>query len=237
MGDAGFLKAATSQYRSHVYLSDVVRLGGRVAAKEVDADGSHLVRLTTDMGAQPKGPGRDAGHRRDRAAVSHRARRRRSHHGDGTMSLRDDAPAAPLPLTGVRVLDLGHVFQGPCASFLLAMAGAEVIKIEPPRGDMSRQRARDGDYPFRALNGCKRGIVLNLKTQRGRELLIELGRTADVLVENFAPSVMPRLGLGPETFRKVNPRLISEGGRSKRGPGRRLHVRRPSLRGDRNGAL
>ena len=117
------------------------------------------------------------------------------------------------------------------------MAGAEVIKIEPPRGDMSRQRARDGDYPFRALNGCKRGIVLNLKTQRGRELLIELGRTADVLVENFAPSVMPRLGLGPETFRKVNPRLISEGGRSKRRPGRRLHVRRPSLRGDRNGAL
>ena len=136
------------------------------------------------------------------------------------MSLRDDTPAAPLPLTGVRVLDLGHVFQGPYASFLLAMAGAEVIKIEPPRGDMSRQRARDGDYPFRALNGCKRGIVLNLKTQRGRELLIELGRTADVLVENFAPSVMPRLGLGPETFRKVTPRLIyaSASGFGRTGP-------------------
>src|SRR5580704_12526994 len=90
-----------------------------------------------------------------------------------------------LPLTGIRVLDLGHVFAGPYAAFLMALAGAEVIKVEPPNGDMSRRRGRDGDYPFRALNGCKRGIVLNLKTERGRELLIELSRSADVLVENF----------------------------------------------------
>ena len=114
----------------------------------------------------------------------------------------------PLPLSGVRVLDLGHVFQGPYASFLMAMAGADVIKIEPPRGDMSRKRARDGDYPFRALNGCKRGIVLNLKTERGKEILLELGRKADVLVENFAPAVMPRLGLGANVFMQANPRLI-----------------------------
>jgi crotonobetainyl-CoA:carnitine CoA-transferase CaiB-like acyl-CoA transferase len=113
-----------------------------------------------------------------------------------------------LPLSGVRVLDLGQVFKGPYAGFLMAMAGAEVIKIEPPHGDMSRKRARDGDYPFRALNGNKRGIVLNLKTARGRELLLELAQTADVLIENFAPGVMPRLGLGPEVFFKVNPRLI-----------------------------
>jgi len=113
-----------------------------------------------------------------------------------------------LPLQGIRVLDLGHVFQGPYATFLMAMAGAEVIKIEPPTGDMSRRRGRDGDYPFRALNGCKRGMVLNLKTERGRELLKELSRSADVLVENFAPSVMPRLGLGPEVMLEENPRLI-----------------------------
>src|SRR5438105_8554880 len=100
----------------------------------------------------------------------------------------------PLPLSGVRVLDLGQVFQGPYAAFLMAMAGAEVIKVEPPHGDMSRRRARDGDYPFRALNGCKRGVVLNLKTERGRALLIELARTVDVLLENFAPAVMPKLG-------------------------------------------
>ena len=118
------------------------------------------------------------------------------------------AGVQPLPLKGIRVLDLGHVFQGPYATFLMAMAGAEVIKIEPPTGDMSRRRGRDGDYPFRALNGCKRGVVLNLKTPRGRELLLEMAKSADVLVENFAPTVMPRLGLGPEVFHEINPRLV-----------------------------
>jgi crotonobetainyl-CoA:carnitine CoA-transferase CaiB-like acyl-CoA transferase len=134
----------------------------------------------------------------------------RDHHWSerGSKSRTADSPNAPLPLTGVRVLDLGQVFQGPYAAFLMAMAGAEVIKIEPPHGDMSRRRGRDGDYPFRALNGCKRGIVLNLKSERGRELLFELSRAADVLLENFAPAVMPRLGLGPDDFFKVNPRLI-----------------------------
>ena len=65
--------------------------------------------------------------------------------------------ALPLRLTGVRALDLGHVFQGPYAAFLMAMAGAEIIKVESPTGDMMRKRARDGDYPFRVsrerLNG------------------------------------------------------------------------------------
>lgn len=117
-------------------------------------------------------------------------------------------PRLALPLTGVRVLDLGHVFAGPYAAFLMAMAGADVIKVEPPTGDMSRRRGSDGDYPFRALNGCKRGIVLNLKTDRGRELLLSLAEKADVLVENFAPSVMPRLGLAPEVLLERNPRLI-----------------------------
>ena len=113
-----------------------------------------------------------------------------------------------LPLAGIRVLDLGHVFAGPYAAFLMAMAGADVIKVEPPTGDMSRRRGRDGDYPFRALNGCKRGIVLNLKTERGRQLLLQLSESADVIVENFAPSVMPRLGLAPELFLERNPRLV-----------------------------
>jgi CoA:oxalate CoA-transferase len=151
-----------------------------------------------------------AGEERPRTAPVERAR-------DGDVRA---LHSTPLPLTGVRVLDLGHVFQGPYATFLMAMAGAEVIKIEPPRGDMMRKRARDGDYPFRALNGCKRSIVLNLKTARGRELLLELSRTADVLVENFAPPVMPRLGLGPDAFLQVNPRLIyaSASGFGRTGP-------------------
>jgi CoA:oxalate CoA-transferase len=151
-----------------------------------------------------------AGEERPRTAPVERAR-------DGDVRA---LHGTPLPLTGVRVLDLGHVFQGPYATFLMAMAGAEVIKIEPPRGDMMRKRARDGDYPFRALNGCKRSIVLNLKTARGRELLLALSRTADVLVENFAPTVMPRLGLGPDAFLQVNPRLIyaSASGFGRTGP-------------------
>ena len=138
---------------------------------------------------------------------------------------RPDQPDAtaqniPLPLTGIRVLDLGHVFQGPYATFLMAMAGAEVIKVEPPQGDMSRRRGRDGDYPFRALNNTKRGVVLNLKTSRGRELLIEMARKADVLVENFAPSVMPKLGLGTDVLLEANPRLIyaSASGFGRTGP-------------------
>ena len=135
-------------------------------------------------------------------------------------STSSDVRTRPLPLTGVRVLDLGHVFQGPYAAFLMAMAGADVIKIEPPQGDMSRRRARDGDYPFRALNGCKRGIVLNLKLPRGRELLLELCRKADVLIENFAPSVMPRLGLSADTVLQSNPRIIyaSASGFGRTGP-------------------
>lgn len=126
----------------------------------------------------------------------------------------------PLPLSGVRVLDLGHVFQGPYATFLMAMAGAEVIKIESPAGDMSRRRGRDGDYPFRALNGNKKGVVLDLKTEKGRKILLEMSRKADVLLENFAPSVMPRLGLGPDAFFEYNPKLIycSGSGFGKTGP-------------------
>jgi len=111
-------------------------------------------------------------------------------------------PTAPLPLTGVRVLDLGHVFQGPYATFLMAMAGADVIKIEPPRGDMSRRRRRDGDYPFRALNGCKRGIVLNLKTERGRELLLKLSRSADGLWRISLPPSCHASASGPRSSRK-----------------------------------
>ena len=117
-------------------------------------------------------------------------------------------PGRALPLTGITVLDLGHVFQGPYAGFLLAMGGATVIKVESPAGDMSRRRGRDGDYPFRALNGSKQGIVLNLKTAHGRKLLLDLARKADVVVENFAPQVMPRLGLAPEVFLEANPRLV-----------------------------
>lgn len=115
-----------------------------------------------------------------------------------------------LPLEGVTVLDLSQIYNGPYATFLLATAGAEVIKVEPPGGESLRRRGVVGGaaLPFAMLNGCKRSLVLNLKTEGGKGILRDLARTADVLVENFAPGVMERLGLGCAALQAANPRLI-----------------------------
>ncbi len=115
-----------------------------------------------------------------------------------------------LPLDGVTVLDLSQIYNGPYATFLLATAGADVIKVEPPGGESLRRRGVVGGaaLPFAMLNGCKRSMVLNLKTEDGKAILRDLARTADVLVENFAPGVMERLGLGCAGLQAANPRLI-----------------------------
>jgi len=115
-----------------------------------------------------------------------------------------------LPLDGVTVLDLSQIYNGPYATFLLATAGADVIKVEPPGGESLRRRGVVGGaaLPFAMLNGCKRSLVLNLKTEDGKAILRGLARTADVLVENFAPGVMERLGLGCAALQAANPRLI-----------------------------
>ncbi|MBL8570714.1 MAG: CoA transferase [Phreatobacter sp.] len=120
----------------------------------------------------------------------------------------------PLPLAGLRVLDLTQIYNGPYATFLMAMAGAEVIKVEPPGGEFLRRRdARSGaGVPFAMLNANKRSISLNLKTPRGRDMLLDLVRQADVVAENFAPGVMDRLGLGYEALRAINPRIIYASG-------------------------
>jgi CoA:oxalate CoA-transferase len=115
-----------------------------------------------------------------------------------------------LPLEGIVVLDLGQIYQGPYCSLLLAMAGATVIKIEPLRGEPARLRA-DVDVaslPLAMLNSNKLGITLNLKSPEGRELLLRMADKADVVMENFAPGVMDRLGVGAEALRARNPRLI-----------------------------
>jgi len=125
--------------------------------------------------------------------------------------LNTPAPSRALPLAGVRVLDLGQIYQGPYCGFLLAMAGAEVIKVEPPEGDPLRFRQDDRDsssLPLAMLNGGKQGITLNLKSEAGRLLLLELVDRADVLIENFAPGVMTRLGVGAQLLVARNPRLI-----------------------------
>jgi crotonobetainyl-CoA:carnitine CoA-transferase CaiB-like acyl-CoA transferase len=117
----------------------------------------------------------------------------------------------PPPLTGVLVLDFGQVYQGPYAGLLLAKSGATVIKIEPPRGEPLRVREAVGggaSLPLAMLNSNKRTITLNLKSARGVELLKGMARKADVLLENFAPGVMERLGVGPSALMAENPRLI-----------------------------
>lgn len=126
------------------------------------------------------------------------------------------------PLAGITVIDLSHVYNGPYATFLMAMAGAEVIKIEPRGGEHLRSRGDMGgaDLPFAMLNSNKKSVTLNLKTEKGRDLLRELVSRADILVENFAPGVTDRLGVGPSDLLKINPRLIygSSSGYGKDGP-------------------
>src|SRR5437588_11119626 len=115
-----------------------------------------------------------------------------------------------LPLAGIRVIDLPGIYSGPYCTFLMAMAGAEVIKIEPPEGESARSRnARHGAaLPFAMLNANKRLITLNLKDKAGAAILTELLKTADVLVENFRPGVMDRLGFNKQRLHEINPRLV-----------------------------
>lgn len=128
----------------------------------------------------------------------------------------------PHPFSGVTVLDLTQIYNGPYATFLLAQAGADVIKIEPPGGEHLRKRqgASGAAMPFAMLNANKRTMTLNLKSPQGRDLLLRLVAGADVLVENYAPGVMERLGLAEDRLREANPTLIyaSSSGYGKSGP-------------------
>ena len=116
------------------------------------------------------------------------------------------------PLTGVRVLDLSRVLAGPYTSMVLADLGAEVVKVEEPGvGDESR---RIGPFQngvstyFFSINRGKKGLTLNLKAEAGKRLFLDLVRQADILVENYRPGVMKRLGLDYPALRAVNPRLV-----------------------------
>jgi crotonobetainyl-CoA:carnitine CoA-transferase CaiB-like acyl-CoA transferase len=117
------------------------------------------------------------------------------------------------PLSGLKVLDLTHVMAGPTCTLMLADMGAEVIKVEKkPDGDDTRRtvppRIGDEAAAFLMMNRNKRGIVLDLKTKGGAEILRRLARSADILVENFAPGVLDRLGFGYAALKEENPGLI-----------------------------
>jgi formyl-CoA transferase len=116
-------------------------------------------------------------------------------------------------LAGVRVLDMTHVQSGPSCTQILAWLGGDVIKVEMPgRGDITRIQLRDipgvDSLYFTMLNCNKRSVTLNLKAEKGKRILAELIRRADVLVENFAPGVLDREGFPWERIREINPRVI-----------------------------
>ena len=119
-------------------------------------------------------------------------------------------------LEGVRVLDLSRMLSGPYCTMMLADHGAEVIKVEGPEGDTSR-----GNGPFRnddpgrewagyyvSLNRSKKSVMLDLKSEEGKAAFRALAATSDVVVENFRPGVMERLGLSYESLAELNPRLV-----------------------------
>src|SRR6201996_6319349 len=116
------------------------------------------------------------------------------------------------PLAGITVLDFGQIFQGPYATMLMAKAGADVIKIEPPGGEPLRRRviATVGEKtpPIARLNANKRAVTLNLKSDAGKDLLKKMVARADVLLENFSPGTLDGLGVGYSVLKTVNPRLV-----------------------------
>jgi CoA:oxalate CoA-transferase len=116
-----------------------------------------------------------------------------------------------MPLTGIKVLDLTRVVSGPFCTMMLADFGADVIKIEAPGGDVSRVTGivGKGENPyFVNLNRNKRTMTINMKTDEGKRIVKSMADRVDVVVENFRPGVMERLGLGYEELRKTNPGLV-----------------------------
>ncbi|NUO41370.1 MAG: formyl-CoA transferase, partial [Streptomyces sp.] len=117
-----------------------------------------------------------------------------------------------MALEGVRVLDMTHVQSGPSATQLLAWLGADVVKVEAPGGDITRRQLQDlpdvDSLYFTMLNCNKRSITLNTKTERGKQILTELIRRSDVLVENFGPGAVDRMGFTWDRIKEINSRIV-----------------------------
>ncbi len=116
------------------------------------------------------------------------------------------------PLHGIRVLEVGHILAGPFGGMLLADLGADVIKIEPIGGDLSRQvgshTVDEHNVYFASLNRNKRSVHVDLTTDDGQAQLVELVKTADALLVNLRPSTIRKLGLDYETLRHHNPKIV-----------------------------
>jgi formyl-CoA transferase len=126
----------------------------------------------------------------------------------------DGMGVAPNCLSGVRVLDLSQFEAGPSCTEALAWLGAEVVKVENPKGGEPGRILGTGPKPdtdayyFMIYNANKKSVTVNLKSERGLALVKEMAKQADVFVENFAPGAIERLGLGWEDLHALNPRLV-----------------------------
>ncbi|QGQ45648.1 CaiB/BaiF CoA transferase family protein [Metabacillus sediminilitoris] len=116
-------------------------------------------------------------------------------------------------LEGTIVLDLGQIYNGPYCSLMLAFQGAKVIKIEPINGENLRVRRKGDCHELLMLNSNKLGVSLDLKSEEGKEIFLELVKRADVVVENFSLGAMERLGLGYDVLSTINPRIIYASGK------------------------
>src|SRR5262245_14642635 len=119
--------------------------------------------------------------------------------------------ATALPLSGIRVVDLSRVLAGPFCGMMLANLGADVIKVEDKNGDETRLWApftKDMSDSFTAVNLNKRGIVVDLKSKDGQQVVKDLVKSADVLIENFKTDTMEKFGLSYEALSAINPRLV-----------------------------
>jgi len=124
------------------------------------------------------------------------------------LPLEGEGSEAPLPLAGVRVIEFTHMVMGPTCGMILADLGAEVIKIEPPGGDKTRKLPGLGIGFFRSFNRNKKSVVLDINAPEGHATVLELIGQCDVMLENFRPGLMAKMGLDYETLSKRFPRLI-----------------------------
>jgi crotonobetainyl-CoA:carnitine CoA-transferase CaiB-like acyl-CoA transferase len=124
------------------------------------------------------------------------------------MAVSDTSANGTLPLSGIRVLEFCHTIMGPTAGLILADLGADVIKVEPTGGDATRRLVGFAAGFFSAFNRNKRSIAIDLKAPEGRALLHRLAEKTDVVLENYAPGTMDRLGCGYGAFSQTNPRLV-----------------------------
>ncbi|MES2840612.1 MAG: CaiB/BaiF CoA-transferase family protein [Pseudomonadota bacterium] len=124
--------------------------------------------------------------------------------------MQDNTPTVsrPLPYEGIRVVEFTHMVMGPTCGMVLADLGAEVIKVEPPAGDNTRRLLGSGAGFYPLFNRNKKSLVLDLQSPEGKEAVLKLIATADVVSENFKPETMKKLGLDYQSLKTLNPRLI-----------------------------